>query len=56
VLGLLTAAWLHAAWKLWYRPNQVRVWGGWTTRPRYMVTFGAILSICWAVFMLKSAL
>jgi hypothetical protein len=55
-LGLLTAAWLHAAWKLWFRPHDIRVWGGWSTRPRYMAAFGGILALGWATFFVKSLL
>lgn len=56
MLGLLTAAWLHAAWKLWFRPHDIRVWGGWSTRPRYMAAFGGILALGWATFFVKSLL
>ena len=54
VLGLLSAAWLHGMWKLWYRPQQIRVWGNWVTRPNYMMVFGVALTIGWAIFFFIS--
>ncbi|MBI3837259.1 MAG: hypothetical protein HY288_04900 [Planctomycetia bacterium] len=53
VLGLLTAAWIHALWK-WWHPNTIRFWGSWYSNPRILIYTGVALAVGWTLFLLKS--
>jgi hypothetical protein len=46
VLGALTGAWIHAAWKQWH-PQTIRFWGTWYTDPRLLLVSGLGLIAAW---------
>jgi hypothetical protein len=46
ILGVLTAAWMRAAWRRWH-PHTIRFWGTWSTDPRFLVGGGMLLAAAW---------
>ncbi|MBI3837252.1 MAG: hypothetical protein HY288_04865 [Planctomycetia bacterium] len=55
VLGTLTGAWIHAAWKRW-RPQTIRFWGTWYTDPRLLLVGGLGLIGAWISLFFASNL
>ncbi len=46
ILGIFTAAYLHALWMFWH-PTQIRLWGKWQTDPRFLTVVGILLAVGW---------
>ena len=46
LLGILTAAWVHAVWS-WWHPQTIRFWGTWGTDPRLLAAGGIVLAMAW---------
>ena len=55
VLGALTGAWIHAAWKRWH-PQTIRFWGSWYTDPRWLLIGGLGLAAAFLAMFFTSNL
>ncbi len=53
VLGVVTAAWVHAIW-LRMHPHTIRFWGTWYTDPRVLVVTGIVLVVAWVGLIVSS--